>query len=427
MLSGCDLTSPNEEQFPIDLALDFCADNVPVWFAHQNQMSTETIRIFPDADGTFRFTATNRVIIGLVWQDGSDYHTEIISATNQELEAFSGTACLEERGIKTVNGTVAGFGAGQIAVVGMNFASAALQSGNTSYSLTNLADRPLDLVASRQNVSGSARQADRIVIRRTQNVVNNGTIPLIDFSQVGGEVAQAATADATVSGILSGEVAYLQNKFFSQLETSHSLSFDESVANGTLPFAAVPTEQLAAGDYQDLILLSVNAAEGGVRGAETFFRAPLNRTLALGPELADPTVVVLPYMPYLRLGMDLPLQTSYDEAVSVAYRQHLQFSVTSVSLFTTLGYVRSTFGTWRLDIPALSGADGFQDAWGLRPDLPVEWTVTGFGGRSELLFGAKPEDGETVRYAVRQSEPLSIAPLRALALSHSRAFSRRRR
>ena len=60
--SACDLSTPTEVQLPVELALDFCSNDVPVWFAYQNQGGTTT-RVLPDAEGTFRFTATNRLVV----------------------------------------------------------------------------------------------------------------------------------------------------------------------------------------------------------------------------------------------------------------------------------------------------------------------------------------------------------------------------
>ena len=119
-LLACDLsTGPQVAPNPIDLEIDFCANDIPVWFAYQN-LGEPTTRVQPDAQGTFRFTADNRVVIGIVWQAGADYESEFIYASNEELEALSGRECQEEVGVKTVNGTVAGTAAAQIAVVGMD-------------------------------------------------------------------------------------------------------------------------------------------------------------------------------------------------------------------------------------------------------------------------------------------------------------------
>jgi hypothetical protein len=427
-ITACDLsTGPEQVQTPIDLELDFCSNDVPVWFAYQN-IGQPTTQVIPDAQGTVRFTASARVVLGMVWQSGTDYHSEFIYASNDELLALSGRACLEEVGTKAVNGTVSGVTAAQVAVVGMNFASAPLTGGNTSYSLTGLPDRPLDLLASRQNATAVQRIADRLVLRRTQNFANNATVPVIDFNAA--EAVNAATANATVSGIFTGEFAYLQNNFFSQLETSHSLFYSENIGNGSHQFAAVPTTLLAANEYHDLILLSVDPDDASVRGVENYFRAASSQTLALGPPLEDPNITALQNTAYVRLRLILPTQASYDDAVSVDYFQQQAASVTTVRMWATLGYLRQVVNQWVLDIPNLSGAQGWQDSWGLRTGFPIEWTVTGYGGSSVLTMGAQPEDGEFIRYAIRQSEPQpgsgGAARVGPLARSVPRLTSNRR-
>src|SRR5437867_4387734 len=120
--AGCKLdvgapTLPN-----LDLALDFCSNETPVWFAYQNEGAPWT-RVTPDAAGTFRFNATYRVTLALVRQSGSDYHTQITGATNRELQEVSNITCLEQTGSKQLNGSVAGLSGSQKAEVSMMFAS----------------------------------------------------------------------------------------------------------------------------------------------------------------------------------------------------------------------------------------------------------------------------------------------------------------
>ena len=403
-VAGCDLSTPTEPQNPIDLALDFCDDDVPVWFGYQNEDMITARRVFEDAEGTFRFTATNRTSIAIVRETGASVRTEFIYATNEELASISHVGCLEASGAKTVHGSLAGVGTGQAAVVSLGFSTAVRQAGSDSYTLASLPDRPLDLVASRQMLTASASTADRIVIRRTQNVANGGTLSLIDFAG-DNDVVPAATANASVTGILSGEGAVLQSNFFSQLETSHSLSFADGLGNGTLTFAAVPQGLLADGDYHDLLLLSINASTGSVRGAENFFRAASAQTLALGPVLNEPIITDATTATAVRLRMQLPAQLSYDDAISVEYRQQRSTSVVTVAQFATAGYHGGTPSVWVLDTPDLTGAPGWQERWALTAGTGIDWTVTGFAGRSTLLFGAKPADGEFVRYAIRHSVP----------------------
>jgi hypothetical protein len=412
MIAACDLSTPTEPQTPIDLELDFCASDVPIWFVYQNEDMPAVTRLFEDNEGTFRFTATNRVIIGMVFQNGADVHSEFIYATNEELAGLSSVGCLEEIGTRTVNGTIAGVGPNEMALVSMGVASVTREQGNTSYSLTNLPDRPVDLIASRKTIAANSQIADRIVLRRTQNFTSGATVPLIDFAG-GTDVIQPATANANVSGILSGEFAYLQNNFFSQLETSHALSYVADLSNGTVAYPSVPQASLAVGDYHDLFLISVNAATASVRGAEHFFRAPATQTLALGPVLSDATVTdVSPGAGPVVMRLQLPAQLSYDDAVSVRYHQQVGLAVTSVTQYVTAGYARGTPSTWVLEVPILRAAPGWNTDWEFDAGSPVDWTVTAFGGRAELLFGAKPEDGEFIRYAIRHSDPAAVAASR---------------
>ena len=90
-----------------------------------------------------------------VRQQGADAELQVIYAHNFELEQISGRACLEETGTIQVNGTATGHsGTSQVAQVTANFASVALAQPQTTFSLTQLPSRPVDLIASRVNLPG---------------------------------------------------------------------------------------------------------------------------------------------------------------------------------------------------------------------------------------------------------------------------------
>ena len=91
------------------------------------------------------------------------------------------------------------------------------------------------------------------------------------------------------------------------------------------------------------------------------------------------------------------------------YFQQINLSAISVTQYVTSGYARGTPSAWVIDVPNLRGAPGWDTDWELQAGTPVEWTVTAFGGRAELLLGAMPEDGEFIRYAIRHSDPAAVA------------------
>jgi hypothetical protein len=399
-------------QTPIDLALDFCSDQMPVWFGFQNEGQVWQ-RLLPDGDGTFRFTANNFVTVAWVLQNGADYATTIIGARNAELEEISGVACLEAAGTKQINGTFTGATGSLRALISMLFSSAFPLAQQTSYSLTQLADRPLDLVASRVNLTATAQASDRIIIRRNLNLVNNATVPELDFA--GPEAVEPQTVAVVITGLTGGEAGTMFNNFFSQLRTSHTLFFSQVSSSGQISVPAVPSEQTAAGDYHD-VFINVNSTDGAsFRGVEQFFRTATDVILALGPmPPAAPRIDTETSNPYLRLSASMEAG-SYSSAASFRFSQQFgQSSVTTMTVTVTAGfYEGSGVEPWFVLIPDFSTTDGWQNAWGLQPGTPVDWQTTSYLGRPTLVMGASPTEGETISFAGR----LSLQPFQPSVLS----------
>jgi len=407
-LCGCDGATAPEPQKLVDVQLDFCSNDTPVWFAFQNE-DAAWAQLTANGEGTYSFTANNHVILAFVRQNGNDYATEIIYTTSTDLEQITGLACLEEGGSKRLNGSIAGV-TSQSAVVTMNFSSVKLDPPQTTFTLTQLADRPLDLVASRVNIVANSQASDRVILRRSVNLVNNATMPALDFGSA--EAIVPGIVTATVTGLGASETTLLQNNFFSQLETSHTLSAVSGAANGPSTVVTLPASALAAGDYHDLFAFGFTA-DGSVRGIERFFGAPANQSLVIGGALATPIVSTVATSPYIRLRASLSRQAEYGSAIDVDFsQQHTNLSVTSVSITATERYFGSR--SWNVDIPNLSGVTGWQNSWGLvSGGGTIEWTVTAFNGRPELLFGAKPSGTETVNFAGRSSSTSALRAYRS--------------
>lgn len=398
LATACESGTDPEPTRLVDLVLDFCSNDVPVWFAYRNE-GAAWVRVVPDASGSVSFTASNDVALAFVHQDGADYATEIIYAANHELEAISGRTCREEQGGKTVNGTVAGVvGSQQLAQVGMSYSSAYLQHTQSSFSLTNLPERPLDLIASRTLVLGSNQQVDRLILRRNQSPLPNATMPVLDFNAA--EARSPTTFGITVSGVAAGDLSFLMNAFVSQLETRHVMTYIEPAGNAQHTVVGVPQQDLAAGDYHDAFVIASDGT-GATRGAERYFLAPTNQTLTLGAVMGIPTVSEVATTPYLRVRAQLTRGADYALAMRAEFLQERSsFSTTRVVVTLTRGYQES--GNWEADIPDFTGVTGWQHSWGLvNGGEPIEWTILAYGGRPDLLVGAAPRDGEGVRFASR--------------------------
>ena len=393
---ACDSGTDPEPQILMDLALDFCSNDVPVWIAYRNQGANWTTLV-PNAEGTVTFSATNDVELAFVRQNGGDSDTEIIYAANTELAAISGRSCREESGSKRVNGSVSGVVGSQASQVAMSFSTVYLPANATSFSLTGLPDRPLDVLASRYNLTAGTQMADRIIIRRNQSFVNNATMPVLDFTDP--TTLVPAAFGVTLSGIAAGEEAFLQNYFVSQLETMQLLASVEPVADGAHTLVGVPQQDLAGGDYHDAFVVAVDAS-GAVRGMDRFFLAPTNQSMTLAGPMGTVVITEVATAPYLRLSAQTVRATDYARAIRAEYVQEQAFASTRVSMTVTNGYNAPT--TWDATIPDLSGVSGWQNEWGLvNGGEPIDWTVSVHGGRPELLFGAPPADGEVARFAGR--------------------------
>lgn len=419
--TACGLPTEPREGPPIEIKLDFCSNEIPVWFAYQASADSWTV-ITPDAAGTYTFLATDQTAIAFVRQDGSDYRTDVIFTSKSVLEGLSGLACLEESGSKQVNGSVLGLSGAQLGLVGMSFSSVYLTADQTSFTLTQLVDRPLDLIASRVDVTGGEQHANKTVIRRAQSLVSGVTMAPVDFN---GEGAIPESKTATVSGVGVSDDAFLVNNFFSQLETSHTLSFVDGISNELVPFAAIPASDLAAGDYHDLFVIAA-APNASVRGVERYFRTLVDEELSLGPMLSDPTITVVSSSPNVSLRTRIAGQVEYSTIITSDFHQQTPFSNIDVSMSVTANYFGATPIEWNLSLPNFAGVPGWQNSWGLRSGN-IEWTVTGYFGRPQLIFGAKPNDPETVLFASRSSTVAAAQAFRAAhAVQRPRHFSRRR-
>ena len=396
--SACSLDVPTDTggNNPIPIELDFCAGDVPVWFAYQHSSSDFTV-IQPDANGTFSFPATNRTAIAFVRQSGSDARTDIIFTSNLDLEQISGFSCLDEVGAKQVNGSVAGLVSDQLGLVSMGFSSVYATSAQNNFTLTQLADRPLDVIASRIDVVNLEQHANRTILRRSQNPVNGSTMSALNFSTDGFDPVPNT---ATVSGV-GGEAGFLVNNYFSQLGTSHILSYVEPALEGANPFVSIPSLETASGEYHDLFALATTSNGSGVRGVERYFRNAGNQSLVLGPALAEPLVSVMSATANgVQLRVQMIGQTSYSTMVTADFHQETNFASTDVSLSVTASYFGGTPFEWNLPMPNFAGLPGYQTSWALKTG-DIDWTVAAYFGRPQLIFGGPPNEGETVQFASR--------------------------
>jgi hypothetical protein len=393
LTASCNLDKGLPPPVPVEITIDFCENDAPIWFAYQTRNNPWAVG-FTSGGATYTFTAEGQTAIAFVRQREGSYRTEVIFTNSLDLEDISGLECVEEIGTKQVNGTTSGITDPEIGLIAMGFSNTYVTEVQNSFSLTQLVDRPLDLVASRIDVTGGEQQANKVVIRRAQNPASGTSLATINF---GLEGFQPASNTVGVSGIGANDFAYLVNNFFSQLETSHILSTVDGISDGLFPIVSIPTSQQVAGDYHDVFAIA-SAPTGSVRGVEQYFTKPANQSIVLGPDLLDPIISIVATEPHLRLRTEIDGQVEYSTVISTEFRQQTQFFTIEFVMTVSASFMGGTPFVWDLPMPNFTGLDEWNDAWALQPG-EVEWTVTGYYGRPALLFGAKPDSIETVSFA----------------------------
>jgi hypothetical protein len=165
----------------------------------------------------------------------------------------------------------------------------------------------------------------------------------------------------------------------------------------THQYVAVPEAQLEPGDLQVLFVTASPTGTAAGRTATLYFRAPTDRTLALGAALTPPTFVTVATAPALRLRVQFAPQSDYDRSAGVAFQPSTANTVVSVNM--SAAYADLAGGRYDIPVPDLSHAAGFDPAWALHVGGDLLWVAGRIGGT--LGFGPNPvpSDGATRRTA----------------------------
>jgi hypothetical protein len=396
----------------MDLALDFCnaTGQFPVFFAYLNEGEGWT-RVNGDLNRTFAFRASDKVGVAMVFTDGAGtYFTDVFYAKNEELEPLSGSACTEAIGTKTVSGSVANVADGDYAYVSMGLTTELVEPPPSTYSLFDLANAPLDLVAHSGSSQITGDVPDAFIIRRAQNPPDGSTLSTLDFNSA--EAAAPAVNTVTISGLSASEDNLIDLYFSTATTFDQPIFLSSFFTSGTQTIYHVPSALTQAGDLHLLDVYGTTTSGVAVRGETQWYRNAGNRTVALGSHLSTPAISSLATSPIVRLRAQLPVQPEYNSFALALYEQIGTTTVRAVSVLGTAGYFNSP-STWVLDIPDLSGVSGFPTASGLASGgTSTNYQVFAYGGNLATFFGA-PEEGSTMKYAARSSSTTTMMSLRA--------------
>jgi len=264
-------------------------------------------------------------------------------------------------------------------------------------------------------VSTDYFRPDAIVIRRSLDLPNGSTVATIDFASA--EAFAPVTTTLSVSGLQASDIATLQNTFWSTTSTYASLQSDDA-SPASVTLYSVPADKLVAGDVHELFVDAYSQSGTVLTGHSfaSYFAAPGNRNEAVGPALSSPTLNTVTTAPYARMRGRLTSQPQYNTSVQFGFFQSPNTGADRFTVISaTAGYLGGTPTLWDVVIPDFSSTPGFDAAWALIPNEPTGYYAEAFSGRTELLFGARPVDGDLVRYGYRVGT-IFTAQLRAAAL-----------
>lgn len=387
----------------------FCTADAPIWVAMQSGSGAWT-RVLPTAGSSYTFNFSSSAGgVAIVDTVGTGFDLTVIYASLADFQHLGGNLSSGGCGAKTVNGSVANVPMTDAAMVSLGSSSAiVIPALSTSFTLQDVADGPQTLFGAR--LDGTSFNANKVIIRRNQNIANGGTIPVLDFNAA--ESFAPGTANVTVTNLGTEDAAilalFLGNG--SSFGTVSSIA-DYTAASGAVPYSAVPGANLVAGELQQLLAVGTSSSTTDrSRSAAVYFTAPANRSIAMGPDLSTPTVTKVVTAPNARPRVQLPSQTQYNRVVTADYDQ--SGLNRSASISASAAYFGGAPATWDLVIPDFTGVSGWLPTWGLQDGTGIDWTVTAEGG-AILFLDPTIADGATSQSASRSSStPLAVRTAR---------------
>jgi hypothetical protein len=392
-----DTPPPSPAPTAVDVA--YCRGAEPAWVAFQDGDGAWT-RAQPIAAGQYTtfhhaFTSNRGAVARAQEFAGGLTSLSILYGLPSELRIVTDTAfqqCSTDA-LRTLNGTVAGLGANDVALVSAGNSVrdfTALELGN-SWQLRGLLAGPQEFLATRGTRLNGVVSLTKMILRRSPGLPDGATLPTFDFESP--EAFQPVVHNVTFAGN-NGSAATA----YTGLRTAHSNNILSFLAGGgataTSPYFAIPESQLESGELQSVGATTVPVGNV-VRSAAAYFRSPADLTLTFGVMPVAPTLSTIATAPTVRMRAHFVVQDDYDRLATINFQQGAN---TVVSLSMTEPYARGDDG-YDLTIPDLSAVPGFDSRWALHTGTQVLWTSARIGGTLASYYNAMPYDGDVSRVA----------------------------
>jgi hypothetical protein len=363
-----------------NIAYRFCETSdtgIPIWLAAQDGTGAWT-RVTGNQNQEYSFQMNStRGGIAYVTQEAGVFSLVVLYQSRAELQAQGAGSCaFGPDASRTVTVSVSNISVLEQAYIALGNAFTVVSGAAPVPTLVQgVATGPLDLVAARVGLQGSAFVLNRLSIQRGINPPANSTVN-VDFAGAGS--FEPASANATVHN-LGGDQAFASVLYRTSGGTYATIMPAGGVGGATQQYRGVPANQQAAGELHQLSVTAAANLGGAVpptsfRYGYVVFQTVTDRTITLGPELTAPTISTAAVQPYLRLRAVLPVQQEYDTWFMANFGQAAPSRNASVQMSAEY---KGASGTATLEVPDLSAVAGWNNTWGLTAGVPTQWTVLG--------------------------------------------------
>jgi hypothetical protein len=351
-----------------NVSLDFAScptSKKPIWVAYQDGDGAWT-QILGTSDA-YRFNvASARGGYAFVSRDLTATLT-VWLATRAELTRSTNLPCGVLAGAqKQLSGTVTGLGGGEVAYVGLGGTYSDPEGGPVAgpFTLFGVHDGSQDLIAYRSSAAAFSTR-ERVIVRRDQNIANNGTLGMLDFD--GGEPFAPATASVTVTGIGSSQAAHYM-AYYAGAQCSYYDLYDDASIGGSFLMRGIPSPHQRPSEFHGLMVYAPNPT----RYALETFHTIADRVVALPAPLTAPTITAPPGG-HKRIQVSLTLPDEYQESLYLA----LFFQRAAAYMTASIGWLGGASAT--LALPDFSVVTGWSGSFLPTSDASSRWFMAATG------------------------------------------------
>ncbi|HEV8445731.1 MAG TPA: hypothetical protein VGQ44_02880 [Gemmatimonadaceae bacterium] len=387
----------------------FCGSlGIPIWVAFQDGTSGAWTHVVGTNDSyTFNVTQSVGGVAYVLPYATGGFDLEVFYGSKADLQGRANEVCNGAVGAgKTVTAAVAGTATGDV-VLGSLGPSAGVVAGSTM-TFSNVPNGNLDLVTGRSTLTINGTSVSfnlaKMIIRRNLNPAAGSALATIDFGAA--EAFAPVTKNLTITN-LGTDISTLVGLYFTTNNTFATYFLDPTSGGASRTYAGVPAANQVTGDLHVLAILALPSLTGTTPQREALFafHTAVDETFALGPALTAPTVSTLSATGYARLRAAISVQSQYNKLFMFTATQ-AGAAPRKATIQQTAGY--SSASTLNLDVPDLSGVQGFDVNWGLKAGTLVNWTVSATGWAGAAGIGQPPfTDGGSFMFA---SFPGTITP-----------------